>query len=80
MDDLIMNYRRAPKHSDLKLELYTMRFPAGTMARADALLKSGEMRVGLFREAIERELARREKLRERDSARRTKARAPAVPS
>jgi len=37
------------------------RFPAGTLARVDAALDEGEKRADLIREAVERELKRREK-------------------
>jgi metal-responsive CopG/Arc/MetJ family transcriptional regulator len=37
------------------------RFPAGTLARVDAALDEGEKRSDLIREAVERELKRREK-------------------
>jgi len=39
------------------------RFPAGTLARVDAALDEGEKRADLIREAVERELKRREKQR-----------------
>lgn len=37
------------------------RFPAGTLDRIDALLDDGEKRSDLVREAVERELKRRER-------------------
>jgi hypothetical protein len=37
------------------------RFPAGTLARIDAVLQQGEKRADLLREAVERELRRRER-------------------
>ena len=37
------------------------RFPAGTLARIDALLGDREKRSDFIREAVERELGRREK-------------------
>jgi predicted DNA-binding protein len=37
------------------------RFPAGTLERIDALLRDGEKRADLLREAVERELKRRER-------------------
>jgi hypothetical protein len=37
------------------------RFPAGTLARIDAVLEDGEKRADLLREAVERELKRRER-------------------
>lgn len=37
------------------------RFPAGTFERMDANLEDGEKRADLIREAVERELKRRER-------------------
>lgn len=37
------------------------RFPEGTLARIDAVLDDGEKRSDLIREAVERELKRRER-------------------
>jgi hypothetical protein len=37
------------------------RFPAGTLSRIDAALADGENRSDLIREAVERELRRRER-------------------
>lgn len=37
------------------------RFPAGTLDRIDAVLGEGEKRADLLREAVERELKRRER-------------------
>jgi hypothetical protein len=37
------------------------RFPAGTLKRIDAALAKGEKRADLLREAVERELKRRER-------------------
>lgn len=37
------------------------RFPEGTLARIDAALEEGEKRSDLIREAVERELKRRER-------------------
>jgi hypothetical protein len=37
------------------------RFPAGTLARIDTVLVKGEKRADLLREAVEREISRREK-------------------
>lgn len=39
------------------------RFPEGTMERMDAVLEDGEKRADLIREAVERELKRRERHR-----------------
>lgn len=41
------------------------RLPAGTLDRMDAVLEDGEKRADLMREAIERELRRRERAAER---------------
>lgn len=41
------------------------RFPEGTLERMDSLLAEGEKRADLIREAVERELARRERTRKR---------------
>ena len=43
------------------------RFPAGTIARMDAVLETGEKRADLLREAVERELRRRERKAEREA-------------
>lgn len=37
------------------------RFPAGTLARIDDVLEEGEPRAAFIREAVERELTRRER-------------------
>lgn len=37
------------------------RFPAGTLTRIDSVLDEGEKRSDLIREAVERELKRRER-------------------
>jgi hypothetical protein len=42
------------------------RFPAGTFERMKAVLEEGEDRTDLVREAVERELQRREKRRAKD--------------
>jgi hypothetical protein len=42
------------------------RFPAGTLARIDAVLEDKEKRADLLREAVEREIGRREKAAEKD--------------
>jgi len=65
------------KRGRMKTEMLTLKLPEGTLARAENLLAGGEMRADMFREAIERELVRRERLRIRDSVR---SRAPAAPS
>lgn len=37
------------------------RFPEGTLDRIDAVLKDGEKRADMIREAVEREIKRRER-------------------
>ena len=44
------------------------RFPAGTLARIDAVLDDGEKRADLIRQAVERELKRRERAKSAPSA------------
>jgi hypothetical protein len=41
------------------------RFPAGTLARIDAVLVGGEKRADLLREAVAREIERRERAAEK---------------
>lgn len=43
------------------------RFPAGTLDRIDGSLEAGEKRADLIREAVERELRRREPHRAKSS-------------
>lgn len=43
-------------------EFMSARFPAGTFARMDDVLEDGEKRADLIREAVERELRRRERI------------------
>jgi metal-responsive CopG/Arc/MetJ family transcriptional regulator len=47
-------------------EVMPARFPAGTFERMDEALADREKRADLLREAIERELKRRERLRQRE--------------
>lgn len=52
----------------INFESMVARFPAGTMTRVDAVLATGgETRTDLLREAVERELRRRERRREREA-------------
>jgi hypothetical protein len=44
------------------------RFPAGTFARIKGLLHEGESRTEFLREAVAREIARREELQRRAAA------------
>jgi hypothetical protein len=46
-------------------------FPKGTFARMDAVLRGKEDRTDLVREAVERELERREKAQQRKPGRRS---------
>jgi hypothetical protein len=43
------------------------RFPAGTLARIDAVLVAGEKRADLLRKAVEGEIERRQKTADRDT-------------
>lgn len=43
------------------------RFPSGTLARMDAVLAKGENRTDFLRDAVEREIKRRERQRCRDA-------------
>ncbi len=45
----------------INFEQIPARFPEGTMKRMDAVLGEKEKRVDLIREAVERELKRRER-------------------
>ena len=45
----------------VNFEQIPARLPAGTMDRIDAALDDGEKRADLIREAVERELKRRER-------------------
>jgi hypothetical protein len=47
-----------------------VRLPAGTLKRADALLREREARAELLRLAVEREIERRERNSQRKEARR----------
>ena len=47
--------------SRINEEQMPARLPAGTLDRIDAVLEEGEKRADLLREAIERELKRRER-------------------
>lgn len=47
--------------TQINFEQLPARFPAGTVARMDAVLAEGEKRSDLIRVAVERELKRREK-------------------
>lgn len=45
----------------INFERPTVRLPAGTLARVESMLRDGENPTDFFRDAIERELKRREK-------------------
>jgi hypothetical protein len=49
-------------------ENINLTLPAGAKARMDAALEKGEDRLDLIREAIERELKRRERAKPKDAA------------
>ncbi len=51
-----------PKKND---EQTPGRFPAGTLARIDAVLREKEARSDFLREAVEREIERREVVKDR---------------
>jgi len=66
-----------PKHMGRKRineEQMPARFPAGTLARIDAMLRPKEKRADLLRDAVARELGRRERAVEtKRSSRRSKS-------
>jgi metal-responsive CopG/Arc/MetJ family transcriptional regulator len=45
----------------INAEQMPARFPAGTLDRMDAVLEAGERRADLIRDAVEREIRRRER-------------------
>lgn len=57
---LISSSPRAVGRKQINHEQMPARFPEGTLARMDAVLKPKEKRSDLIREAVERELDRRE--------------------
>jgi len=56
-----INYIRDMGRKRINDEQTPARFPAGTLDRIDAALADGENRSDLIREAVERELKRRER-------------------
>lgn len=66
---------RAPRVGRKRIneEQTPARLPAGTLARMDAVLEDGEKRSDLIREAIERELVRRERKAPRAKTAKTKS-------
>jgi hypothetical protein len=58
---LDINYIRCMGRKKINDEQTPARFPAGTLARIDAVLADSEKRSDLIREAVERELKRRER-------------------
>jgi hypothetical protein len=56
-----INYIRRMGRKRINEEQTPARFPAGTLDRIDAVLDDGEKRSDLIRNAVERELKRREK-------------------
>lgn len=53
----------APRHQGMKTELINIRVAEGTNQRIDKVLNGGEIRAAFVREAIERELERRAKIK-----------------
>jgi hypothetical protein len=53
--------KKRPGRKKLWTEAMVARFSAGTFARIYALLREGEDRTDFVREAVDRELSRREK-------------------
>lgn len=62
---LISNTSRPVGRRQINHEQMPARLPEGTMARMDAVLKPKEKRSDLVREAVEHELARREREKKR---------------
>lgn len=62
-----IRYRMIVGRRQINHEQMPARLPAGTVARMEAVLNDGEKRADLLREAIERELRRRERRREREA-------------
>jgi hypothetical protein len=56
-----INYIHGMGRKRINEEQTPARFPAGTLERIDAVLEDGEKRSDLIRNAVERELKRREK-------------------
>lgn len=58
-----INYIPSMGRKRINDEQTPARFPAGTLDRIDAALEDGEKRSDLIREAVDRELKRRERQR-----------------
>lgn len=56
-----IDYFRDMGRKQINHEQTPARLPAGTLDRMDAVLEEGEKRADLIREAVERELKRRER-------------------
>lgn len=54
-------YFRGMGRKRINEEQTPARFPAGTLDRIDAVLEDGEKRADLIREAVEKELKKRER-------------------
>ena len=65
----LANFMVAPRHQGMKTEAINIRVAEGTNARIDKVLRGGEIRAAFIREAIERELERREHDSERQPSR-----------
>ena len=58
---MISDIRPSVGRPKINYEQTPARFPAGTLARIDAVLDEGEKRSDLIREAVHREIKRRER-------------------
>jgi metal-responsive CopG/Arc/MetJ family transcriptional regulator len=56
-----INYIRSVGRKQINHEQTPARFPEGTLARIDEVLADGEKRSDLIRDAVEREIKRRER-------------------
>ncbi|WP_353682526.1 YlcI/YnfO family protein [Mesorhizobium sp.] len=63
---MISDIRQPVGRPKINEEQTPARFPAGTLARIDSVLEAGEKRSDLIREAIEREINRRERAKAKD--------------
>lgn len=59
--DIIYSWRMVRGRPQINHEQTPARLPAGTLERMDAVLEDGEKRADFLREAVERELKRRER-------------------
>jgi len=60
---VISSIRVGMGRTQINEEQIPARFPGGTLDRIDRVLEDKESRAGFIREAVERELARRERKR-----------------